>query len=72
MARIHGIWGIAQMARKDAKYGSMLPMLLGDRDLEIQAQAAKMIGDIRLEGAFSSDKMVVSKVSKALLPKKKF
>ena len=51
LARIHGIWGIAQLTRKDVKYGNTLPVLLGDRDLEIQAQAAKMIGDVRLKGA---------------------
>lgn len=51
LARIHGIWGIAQLARKEAKYGNVLTILLGDQDVEIQAQAAKMIGDIRLQGA---------------------
>ena len=51
LARIHGIWGIAQMTRKEARYGSVLPILLGDKDAEIQAQAAKMIGDVRLKGA---------------------
>ncbi len=51
LARIHGIWGIAQLTRKDAKYGGVLTMLSGDHDPEIQAQAAKMIGDVRLKGA---------------------
>ena len=51
LARIHGIWGIAQLTRKDAKYGNLLTILSGDKDPEIQAQAAKMIGDVRLKGA---------------------
>jgi len=50
LARIHCIWGIAQLARKDVKYGSVLSVLVGDRDPEIQAQAAKMVGDVRLKG----------------------
>ncbi len=51
LARIHGVWGIAQLTRKDAKYGDILNILSGDKDPEIQAQAAKMIGDVRLKGA---------------------
>ena len=51
LARIHSIWGIAQLTRKEAKYGNILTILSGDRDPEIQAQAAKMIGDVRLKGA---------------------
>ena len=50
LARIHGVWGIAQLARtrKDgAKHAALLTPLLTDSDAEIRAQAAKMIGDIR-------------------------
>lgn len=47
LARIHGIWGTAQLARQDGKYAGALPPLLTDDDPEIRAQAAKWIGDIR-------------------------
>jgi putative membrane-bound dehydrogenase-like protein len=50
LARIHGIWGIAQLARtgKDgSKHAALLPPLLIDSDAEIRAQAAKLIGDLR-------------------------
>ncbi len=51
LARIHGLWGLAQMARADIKHAAHLPASLSDDDPEIQAQAAKMIGDVRYEGA---------------------
>ena len=50
LSRIHGVWGIAQLARtgKDgAKHAALLTPLLTDSDAEIRAQAAKMIGDLR-------------------------
>jgi putative membrane-bound dehydrogenase-like protein len=47
LARIHGIWGIAQLARKDSKHAALLMPLLGDQDSEVRAQAAKMLGDVR-------------------------
>jgi quinoprotein glucose dehydrogenase len=57
LARIHGVWGIAQLARtgKDgAKHAALLTPLLTDSDAEIRAQAAKMIGDIRYVNAAPS------------------
>ena len=51
LARIHGLWGIAQLARKDMKYAEALVPFLKDVDVEIIAQATKMIGDVRYEGA---------------------
>ncbi len=57
LARIHGVWGIAQLARtgKDgAKHAALLVPLLTDADAEIRAQAAKMIGDLRYAPAASN------------------
>jgi putative heme-binding domain-containing protein len=51
LARVHSIWGISQMARKDKKYAQLLLPLLKDKDPEIRAQAAKWIGDIRYKEA---------------------
>ncbi|MEZ4994720.1 MAG: HEAT repeat domain-containing protein [Saprospiraceae bacterium] len=47
LARIHGIWGIGQLTAKNADYAEPLIGLLQDADAEIQAQAAKIIGDVR-------------------------
>ena len=45
LGRIHGVWGIGQLMRKDKNYaGSLLP-LLKDKDAEITVQAIKMLGD---------------------------
>lgn len=47
LGRIHGIWGIGQLAAKNADFAEPLIALLQDADAEIQAQAAKILGDIR-------------------------
>jgi quinoprotein glucose dehydrogenase len=47
MARIHAIWGIAQLARKKTELAAVLIPYLKDSDEEIRAQVAKWLGDIR-------------------------
>jgi putative membrane-bound dehydrogenase-like protein len=47
LGRIHGIWGIGQLARKDNSQAAALTPLLQDGDAEIRAQAARLIGDVR-------------------------
>ncbi|MCE6990934.1 HEAT repeat domain-containing protein [Dyadobacter sp. CY323] len=49
--RIHGIWGIGQLARQDKAYANVLMTLLKDKDEEITVQAAKMLGDARITEA---------------------
>ncbi|MEQ9220707.1 MAG: PQQ-dependent sugar dehydrogenase [Cyclobacteriaceae bacterium] len=51
LARIHGIWGIGQLAAEDIKYAENLVPLLNDSDPEIVAQAAKVIGDVYYQPA---------------------
>lgn len=51
LARVHGIWGLTQLARKENKYAKDLIPLLKDKDAEIRAQAAKWLGDIRYKDA---------------------
>ncbi|NRB50144.1 MAG: HEAT repeat domain-containing protein [Saprospiraceae bacterium] len=51
LARVHGIWGIWQLARKKETYAKDLLPLLEDGDAEIVAQAAKVLGDIRYQAA---------------------
>lgn len=54
LARVHSIWGISQLARKDAKYAQRLMPYLKDSDPEIRAQAARWLGDIRYAAAGSA------------------
>ncbi|UJH90423.1 HEAT repeat domain-containing protein [Antarcticibacterium sp. 1MA-6-2] len=54
LARVHGIWGIAQLARGEGEHGKILLPLLKDSDPEIRAQAAKWLGDIRYAEAAPS------------------
>jgi putative heme-binding domain-containing protein len=56
LGRLHGIWGIAQMARRQPTHAAQLAELLGDSDAEVRAQAAKMIGDVR--HAAAGDRLV--------------
>ncbi|PRY34457.1 putative membrane-bound dehydrogenase-like protein [Spirosoma oryzae] len=51
LARVHGIWGLAQLARQDKQYAQAIMPLLKDSDAEIRAQAAKWLGDIRYADA---------------------
>lgn len=53
LARIHGIWGLGQLARQSKSYASGLLPLLKDSDPEIVAQAAKVIGDANIAEAGS-------------------
>ena len=52
LARVHAIWGIAQMARtQNLEYAAALIPLLKDEDQEIITQAIKMLGDVRYQAA---------------------
>lgn len=51
LARVHAIWGISQLSRKDEKHAELLVPLLKDSDAEIRAQAAKWLGDFRYKKA---------------------
>jgi quinoprotein glucose dehydrogenase len=52
LARIHAIWAMGQLARK--QQGTLDPLipLLADADEEIRAQAAKALGEARVAGAY--------------------
>lgn len=45
LARVHALWALGQLARKDKTFGAFLIPYLKDSDAEIQAQAIKMVGD---------------------------
>jgi len=55
-ARIHAIWGLAQIARLNVKSLDGIVPLLQDADAEIRAQVAKILGDLRHTA--SGDKLV--------------
>ena len=46
LQRIHGIWGIGQLAANNKNMASLLLNLLNDQDQEIVAQTAKVLGDV--------------------------
>lgn len=47
LARLHALWGLGQLARKDAGKAAAFAEFLTDQDGEIRAQAARMIGDVK-------------------------
>ena len=51
LGRVHAIWGISQMARKQQDLAALLIPYLKDSDDEIRAQVAKWLGDIRYKPA---------------------
>lgn len=53
IARLHAIWGLAQVRRSSSKFQltNLMP-LLGDRDAEVRAQAARIAGETLLIDAF--------------------
>lgn len=46
-ARLHGLWGVAQLARREPAHAAELVAFLTDDDAEIRAQAARLVGDVR-------------------------
>lgn len=47
LKRLHGIWGLGQLARKDPAHLATPTQLLTDADAEVRAQAAKTLADSR-------------------------
>ncbi|MEO6246893.1 MAG: HEAT repeat domain-containing protein, partial [Opitutaceae bacterium] len=45
LARIHALWGVGQLLRRNATEAGPVVALLRDTDAEIRAQAAKVLGD---------------------------
>jgi len=51
LARIHALWALGQIGRADRTVADGLRGFLADADVEVQAQAAKLVGDPRLAEA---------------------
>jgi quinoprotein glucose dehydrogenase len=56
LARIHGVWGLGQIAAKKPEVLTTVAALLADNDPEVRAQAARVLGDHSFTGA--NDKLV--------------
>ncbi|MEM7014418.1 MAG: HEAT repeat domain-containing protein, partial [Verrucomicrobiota bacterium] len=56
LTRLHGVWGLWQVGIEDGaeSVGEQLLALIDDEDSEIQAQSARVLGDLRYAGAGSS------------------
>ena len=52
LGRIHAIWGLGQLARKDNQVATTLLPFLNDQEENIRAQTAKVIGDAKYAPAF--------------------
>lgn len=50
-ARLHSIWGLGQIATRSQLAVSELTRLLEDKDAEVRAQTAKVLGDAQVGGA---------------------
>lgn len=46
LGRVHAVWTLGQIARKDRAAAAVVRSLLDDGDPEIRAQAAKVLGDV--------------------------
>ena len=51
LSRVHGIWGLGQLAKSQPDALNMLAELLGDSEARVREQAAKTIGDSRFAPA---------------------
>jgi quinoprotein glucose dehydrogenase len=62
LARLQGIWGVGQVARRNPQSAQPLIQLLADADGEVRAQAYRVLGDVtKLEFAWPADALDASK-----------
>lgn len=54
LARLHAVWGLTQLGKKNPKVGPLLVKLLRDRDSEVRAQAIKGLGDMKYAKALKA------------------
>jgi quinoprotein glucose dehydrogenase len=52
LARLHAIWGLGQIGRRNLQALEPLMALFTDQDPEVRAQIARVMGDARLQDAF--------------------
>jgi quinoprotein glucose dehydrogenase len=54
LARLHGIWGLGVLGRKDGSALADVPALLADGDAAVRGQAARVLGDAHVQEARSA------------------
>lgn len=54
LARIHALWGLGQLSRKDISVADFFLKQLADGDAEIVAQSLKLLGDVRHDAMLDS------------------
>ena len=47
LARLHALWGLGQIARKEPAATAKITVLLNDSDEQVLSQAAKLAGDLQ-------------------------
>ena len=52
LARLHGIWGVGQVARRETSAATHLLPLLADPEEEVRAQAARALGESHTASAY--------------------
>ncbi|MCM8532246.1 MAG: HEAT repeat domain-containing protein, partial [Lentisphaeraceae bacterium] len=52
LERLHGIWGIGQIARKSPKTSKLLFSLLKDQEVEIKSNVLRVLGDAKYTASF--------------------
>ena len=69
LARLHGLWGLGQIARRD-DLGAAEPIVsfLSDSDPEVRAQAAKVLGDVRYAEAADDLILLLGDTAEARVP----
>jgi quinoprotein glucose dehydrogenase len=51
LPRLHALWGLGMVARNDRRTAESLLAYTRDRDVEIRAHAARLLGDLRVKSA---------------------
>lgn len=54
LARLHGLWGLGQLSRKDNNYNSKLLPFAKDENWRVRAQVAKVLGESKDSGTFET------------------
>ena len=62
LARLHGIWGLGQIAARHSGELKAIVKLLADKDAEVRAQTAKVLGDA---GYANANKKLISRLGDA-------
>ena len=60
VTRLHGIWGVGQIARKDASVLKAISSLIKDKEVEVRANLVRVIGDAKYTDSMNDLIAVIS------------